>query len=129
MVSLSLILSGVAASFLPTSELKGWLILGGFLSFIFFFAIGPGAYVWVIMSELLPSSVRSKGLSIALFLNSMASAVLASVFLQIQSTLGYGSMLYICGGCTLLYCFIVLKFVPKTTGRSLEDIEKEFMKS
>ncbi|MED7819281.1 MULTISPECIES: sugar porter family MFS transporter [unclassified Francisella] len=128
MVAASLIVTGLLALFLPIGELKGVILLIGFLCFIFFYAIGPGAYIWVIMSELLPNGIRSKALGIALFLNSMASAILASVFLPISNAFGGSSMLFVCGVCSLLYSFIVLKFVPKTTGRSLEDIEKEFMK-
>ena len=129
MVAASLIVTGLLALFLPTGELKGIVLLIGFLCFIFFYAIGPGAYIWVIMSELLPNGIRSKALGMALFLNSMASAILASVFLPISNTFGSSSMLFVCGICSLVYSFIVLRFVPKTTGRSLEDIEKEFMKS
>lgn len=128
MVALTLIIIGVMFLILPTGMLKGCILLVGFISFVFFFAIGPGSYVWVIMSELLPNSIRSKALGIALFLNSMASAILASVFLPIISAFGDSSIFFICGSCTLLYCFIVFKFVPKTSGRSLEDIEKEFIK-
>lgn len=128
MVALTLIMTGFMVLVLPVGMLKGCVLLAGFISFIFFFAIGPGAYVWVIMSELLPNNIRSKALGIALFLNSMASAILASVFLPITAAFGDSSVFFICGGCTLLYCFIVFKFVPKTSGRSLEDIEKEFMK-
>ncbi|MED7789054.1 sugar porter family MFS transporter [Francisella sp. 19X1-34] len=128
MVAASLIVTGLLALFLPIGELKGIVLLIGFLCFIFFYAIGPGAYIWVVMSELLPNGIRSKALGMALFLNSMASAILASVFLPISNTFGSSSMLFVCGICSLVYSFIVLKFVPKTTGRSLEDIEKEFMK-
>ncbi|QIV95914.1 sugar porter (SP) family MFS transporter [Allofrancisella inopinata] len=128
MVSASLIITGLMLWMLPAGEFKGWVLLAGLISFIFFFAIGPGAYVWVIMSELLPNNIRSKALGTALFLNSMASAILASVFLPISYSLGTSSMFFICGGCTLVYCFIVFKFVPKTTGRSLEEIEQEFIK-
>ncbi|AXA33496.1 sugar porter family MFS transporter [Francisella adeliensis] len=128
MVALTLIMTGFMVLILPTGMVKGCVLLAGFISFIFFFAIGPGAYVWVIMSELLPNNIRSKALGIALFLNSMASAILASVFLPITAAFGDSSVFFICGSCTLLYCFIVFKYVPKTSGRSLEDIEKEFMK-
>ncbi|WP_150468411.1 sugar porter family MFS transporter [Francisella sp. SYW-9] len=128
MVAITLILTGIALVILPPSSIKGWVLLIGLICFVFFFAIGSGSYVWVILSELLPNNIRSKALGLALFLNSMASAVLASVFLPITASLGDSSMFFICGAFTLLFGFIVLKFVPKTTGRSLEDIEKEFMK-
>ena len=100
MVSLSLIATGLVMSLIRLSETQGWLILAGMVSFIFFFAIGSGAYMLVIMSELLPGAIRSKALNIALFLNSTASAILASVFLLINNFLGHGSMFYICGICT-----------------------------
>lgn len=128
MVALTLIITGSMIFILPTGILKGCVLLVGFVSFVFFFAIGPGSYVWVIMSELLPNNIRSKALGVALFLNSMASAILASVFLPITAAFGDSSVFFICGSCTLLYCFIVFKFVPKTSGRSLWDIEKEFIK-
>ena len=80
MVSLSLIATGLVMSIIRPSETQGWLILAGMVSFIFFFAIGPGAYILVIMSELLPGAIRSKVLSIALFLNSTASAIIISIF-------------------------------------------------
>ena len=126
MVSVSLIFSGTALYLLPHSSLKGWVLLIGLIAYIIFFAIGPGAYIWVIMSELLPTSFRSKGLAIALFLNSLASALLASVFLTITESLGDGSMFYVCGLCTLVYCYIAYKYIPKTNGKSLEEIENSF---
>lgn len=128
MVAISLILTAIILWMLPVCPLQGWLLLVGFICFIFFFAIGPGAYIWVIMSELLPTQIRSKALAIALFLNSMMSAVLATVFLPITKYMGDSSMFFICGAFTLIYSYLVYKYVPKTTGRSLEEIEQEFMR-
>ncbi|MGQ4001941.1 sugar porter family MFS transporter [Francisellaceae bacterium CB300] len=127
LVGVTLLITAVALWILPVSLLQGWILLVGLVVFIFFFALGPGAYVWVIMSELLPTQIRSKALAVALFLNSMMSAILASVFLPATQHLGDSSMFFICGGFTFLYSFIVYRFVPKTSGRSLEDIEKEFI--
>ena len=101
-------------------------MLAGLLLFIFFFAVGPGALVWIIMSELLPTAVRSKGLAVALFLNSLASAILAAVFLPASQVLGIGGMFVFCGVCTLVYFLVAIFYIPKTKNRSLEDIELEF---
>ncbi|MFV9985279.1 MAG: hypothetical protein AB8V03_07715 [Francisella endosymbiont of Hyalomma asiaticum] len=50
------------------------------------------------MSELLlPGAIRSKALSIALFLNSMSSALLVSVFLPINNFLGNSACFILCG--------------------------------
>lgn len=128
MLSTTLVVTGLVMLFLNPSEMKGYILLIGFCFYAFFFAIGPGAYIWVMMSELLPTNIRSKGLSVALFLNSMTSAILASLFMQVSNNFGMSTMFFICAGCTFLYSFIVFKFIPKTNGRSLEDIEQEFVK-
>ncbi|APC97070.1 sugar porter family MFS transporter [Francisella frigiditurris] len=130
MVSIVLLTLSILMYTMPDTSAKGIVLLIGFILYIFFFAIGPGAYIWVIMSELLPTNIRSKGLAVALFLNSMASAILASSVMPITKHFNgnYGVILGICGVCTLVYSFIAFKFVPKTNGLSLEEIEQGFVK-
>lgn len=130
MLSIVLITLSILLYVMPDTSTKGVVLLIGFILYIFFYAIGPGAYVWVIMSELLPTNIRSKGLAIALFLNSMASAILASSVVPITEYFGgnYCFILGFCGLCTLVYSFIAFKFVPKTNGRTLEEIEQDFVK-
>lgn len=125
-VTIVLILSGIVLGFVPASPLKGYLMLCGLLLFIFFFAAGPGALVWIIMSELLPTAVRSKGLAVALFLNSLASAILASVFLPAASVIGIGGMFIFCGVCTFVYFLVATFYIPNTKNKSLEEIEAGF---
>ncbi|KFJ42022.1 MFS transporter [Francisella philomiragia] len=130
MVSIVLLTLAVLMYTMPDTSAKGMALLIGFILYIFFFAIGPGSYIWVIMSELLPTNIRSKGLAVALFLNSMASAILASSVMPITQYFNgnYGVILGVCGICTLVYSFIAFKFVPKTNGRTLEEIEQGFIK-
>jgi len=125
-VAFVLVASGVVLVLTPSSTLKGYLMLSGLLLFIFFFAVGPGALIWVMMSELLPTAIRSKGLAVALFLNSMASALLASVFLPIANVIGTGGMFIFCGVCSFFYFLIAVFYIPKTKGKSLEEIEACF---
>ncbi|MFV9931150.1 MAG: hypothetical protein AB8V10_05055 [Francisella endosymbiont of Hyalomma asiaticum] len=66
------------------------------------------------MSELLlPGAIRSKALSIALFLNSMSSALLVSVFLPINNFLGNSACFILCGTLTLVYSFIIFIICAK----------------
>ena len=37
--------------------------------FMAFFAVGPGVCVWLALSELMPTRIRSNGMSIALLIN------------------------------------------------------------
>jgi hypothetical protein len=123
---LALIFSAIVyATAAPGAE-KGYLILAGILGFIFFYAVGPGALIWTMMSELLPTRIRSRGLAIALFLNSMASSAMASFFIPMSRSIGYVGVFLVCAGFALLYFLVAVIFVPQTKGKSLEDIEEEF---
>lgn len=125
-IVMALSFSGYISYCLPPSELKGILLLIGILFFILSFAIGPGVVIWLIMSELLPSRIRSSGMAIALFLNSVTSAILAASFLDLADTLGYAGLFWMCAGFTLIYFMTVFFYVPETKKKTLEQIEKQF---
>ena len=125
-VAITLVVCGLVLNLMPASPEKGWIMFAGLISFIFFFAVGPGAVIWVILSELLPTAVRSKGLAVALFLNSLASAGLAAIFLPTASVIGVGGMFIICGLCTFVYFLVAMFYIPKTRNQSLEEIEAKF---
>src|SRR5271166_6149863 len=52
----------------PTAH-NGWLVAISLFVFMAFFAIGPGVCVWLALSELMPTRIRSNGMSIALLIN------------------------------------------------------------
>src|SRR5207342_1639339 len=52
---------------------RGWLVAICLFVFMAFFAIGPGVCVWLALSELMPTRIRSNGMSIALLLNQAVS--------------------------------------------------------
>ena len=108
------------------SLLKGELLTLGLFVFIFFFAIGPGVVVWLVLSELLPMSIRSKGMAICLFVNSAISAILASIFLIMAHRLGFQSVFWLCGSCTILYFLLAMYALPETKNKTLEEIEIGF---
>ncbi len=111
----------------PTT-LDGYLVFAGLITFVIGYAIGPGVVVWLAISELMPTKIRSVGMSVCLFANSAVSAVLASVFLVLVEKIHISGVFFLCGGCTVLY-FIIAKFVLlETKNKSLEDIEQHFMK-
>ena len=62
--------------------------------FVVFFSFGPGVCVWVVAAELLPASVRAKGMSFALLGNQIVTAAIASVFLPVASRFGYAPLFF-----------------------------------
>jgi hypothetical protein len=108
------------------SAANGWIMAICLYLFVAFYAMGPGVCVWLALSELMPTRIRSNGMSIALVINQLVSTTLAAVFLPVVGKHGYSSMFFVFVGCTVVYFLTVLLFLPETKGKTLEEIEKHF---
>ena len=106
--------------------LHGWLVAVGLYGFVAFYALGPGVCVWLALSELMPTRIRSNGMSIALVINQMVSTTLAAIFLPVVGKYGYSMMFFLFCGFTLVYLLTVAFFLPETKGKTLEEIEAHF---
>ena len=107
-------------------HLKAALSLIGLLVFIMSFAVGPGIVIWLVMSELFPTSVRGKGLALCLFFNSLGSTVASSLFLTLTSAITLGGVYWLAAFFSFCY-YLVAKFgLPETRARSLEEIQESF---
>jgi MFS family permease len=104
----------------------GWLVAIGLYLFVSFYAMGPGVCVWVALSELMPTRIRSNGMSIALVINQLVSTTLAGIFLPVVSKYGYSTMFFLFSAFTLVYLATVTFFLPETKGKTLEEIEQFF---
>ncbi|PTY08376.1 MFS transporter [Opitutaceae bacterium EW11] len=109
----------------PTAR-HGWLTAVCVFAFMAFFAIGPGVCVWLALSELMPTRIRSNGMSIALLINQAVSTGIAAVFLPTVGKYGYATMFFVFAGCTVVYFVTAAFFLPETKGRTLEEIEAHF---
>ena len=108
------------------SKANGWLTAICILAFISFYAAGPGVCVWLALSELMPTRIRSNGMSIALLLNQFVSTTIAAVFLPMVGNYGYAAMFFFWAGCTVIYFLTAAFFLPETKGKTLEEIEAHF---
>lgn len=109
-------------------EGHGWLIAVFLYIFVAFYAAGPGVCVWLALSELMPTRIRSNGMSIALVLNQLVSTTLAVIFLPVASKYGYSAMFFMFAGFTVIYFLTAVFFLPETKGKTLEEIEERFAK-
>lgn len=105
---------------------NGWLVAISLFVFMAFFAIGPGVCVWLALSELMPTRIRSNGMSIALLINQAVSTGIAAVFLPTVGRYGYSTMFFGFAACTVIYFITAAVFLPETKGKTLEEIEAHF---
>ena len=111
----------------PT-ETTGWLVTACLCLFIAAFSVGPGVVVWLALSELMPTRIRSTGMGIALLLNQGVSTAIAAVFLPTVGNYGYAAMFLFWAACTVVYFITAAFFLPETKGKTLEEIEEYFEK-
>lgn len=104
----------------------GWMVAIGLYIFMAFFALGPGVCVWLALSELMPTRIRSNGMSVALVINQLVSTTLAAIFLPFVSKHGYSSIFFVFASFTVVYLLVVALFLPETKGKTLEEIEAHF---
>ena len=104
----------------------GWLVALCLFGFMAFFAVGPGVCVWLALSELMPTRIRSNGMSIALLINQFVSTTIAAVFLPTVGKYGYAAMFFFWSGCTVIYFLTSAFLLPETKGKTLEEIEEHF---
>jgi MFS transporter, SP family, solute carrier family 2 (myo-inositol transporter), member 13 len=110
---------------IPESE-NGWLLAITMFVFVAFYAVGPGVCVWLALSELMPTRIRSNGMSIALVMNQAVSAAIAAIFLPTVGKYGYSVMFFGFAACTVIYFITAVWFLPETKGKTLEEIEAIF---
>jgi len=104
----------------------GRLVALSLYVFMSFFAVGPGVCVWLALSELMPTRIRSNGMSIALVINQLVSTTLAGIFLPFVSRYGYSMIFFLFAGFSVVYLLTAIFFLPETKGKTLEEIEKYF---
>lgn len=105
---------------------NGWMVAITLFVFMAFFAIGPGVCVWLALSELMPTRIRSNGMSIALVINQAVSTTIAAIFLPTVGKYGYSTMFFGFAACTVIYFVTAAWFLPETKGKTLEEIEAHF---
>ena len=120
-------LSGLSALFF-TNHTSGVLVLVFILGYIAFFAASLGPALWVISAELFPNRLRSKGMSIAIVSLWMACTVVTIAFPIMLEKLNGGITFLIFALICLANLLYVVRYVPETKGKTLEELEKEFAK-
>jgi len=113
-------LVGVAAVFFTQSHQSYlvWLLVG----YIFFFAFSQGAVIWVYISEVFPTRVRSKGQSVGSSSHWIMNAIISGTF-PLLAKYSAGAPFVFFAAMMVLQFFVVLFVYPETKGYTLEQMQ------
>ena len=114
-------LVGVAAAI--RSAAPGGVVLALVLIYVACFAVGVGTGTWVVMSEICPTRVRGRGMSVATLALWCGTLGVTLTFLSlVRGLTAPGAFLLYAVVCIAAFVF-VWRGIPETKGRSLEEIE------
>ena len=100
------------------------LILFAILGFVASFAISIGPVMWVLFSELFPNNVRGMAISFVGLINSAVAFLVTFIFPWELENLGSANTFLIYGVFAVIGLVFVMRVLPETKGRSLEELEK-----
>ncbi len=116
----------IGAGRIAPSAATGGIVTACLMAFIASFAIGPGVCVWLALSELMPTRIRSRGMGYGLLINQGVSTAIAALFLPVVNRYGYAPMFFFWAACTIANFLIAAFLLPETKGNTLEEIEASF---
>jgi hypothetical protein len=105
------------------------LILIGILGFVASFAVSLGPVMWVLFSELFPNRIRGKAISFAGLINSSIAFLVTFAFPWELENLGNATTFLIYAVFAFAGLAMVIKILPETKGKTLEQIESELVGS
>ena len=110
------------------TNINATLVLIGVLGFIACFAFSLGPVMWVLLSELFPNKYRGFAIGVIAFVNSFISWIVQLLFPWELSNLGNALTFFIFGAIACIGFFVMIKILPETKGKSLEQIERELVR-
>ncbi len=92
------------------------------------FAIGLGPIPWVLVSEIFPLAIRAHAIALMVFISWINTFLVVYSFPRFLASLGAAGSFTIYTIFTILTFFLLLKIVPETKGKTLEEIETALYK-
>lgn len=123
-------LSGIAACMLLLAWAFGAgdgahpaLTLAAIMGFVASFAVSLGPVMWVLFSELFPNRVRGVAISFVGLVNSATAFLVTLIFPWQLQALGSATTFLLYGLFAIAGLAFVVRVLPETKGRSLEELE------
>lgn len=113
----------LAAAFLLKPP-PGGFIIGVILFCAGSYTLGLAPVTWVVLSEIFPTRIRGRAMSVATVSLWMACTILTFTFLSLVSALTISGAFLIYSAMCALEIILVWRAVPETSGKTLEEIAR-----
>jgi MFS family permease len=117
---ISLLSAGIA---LQVGGMQGYGVLALLCAFVAFFAFSIGPIKWIVISEIFPTRIRARAMSIATAALWATDAGINFLFPEVRDRFGVSAMFFLCAALLAIQLIVVWRALPETKGMTLEAIE------
>ncbi|MDR3528615.1 MAG: sugar porter family MFS transporter [Rhizomicrobium sp.] len=109
---------------------SSYVAIAAVVVYIIGFSFSWGPIVWVLLAEMYPNSIKGQAMSIAVAAQWVANFIVSQTFPMLDGSsalnraFNHGFAYWLYGASAVVAAWFVLRYVPETKGRSLEDMEK-----
>jgi sugar porter (SP) family MFS transporter len=101
------------------------LALIALVVYIASFAMGLGPVFWLMISEIFPLEIRGPAMAVCTIANWTFNFIVSFTFLTLTSTIGKAATFWLYAVIGVIAIVFFYRRVPETSGRSLEDIQRD----
>ncbi|HXX70943.1 MAG TPA: sugar porter family MFS transporter [Candidatus Acidoferrum sp.] len=120
---LSLALLGIGFLTETPTPTLAWVSVVCVMAYVACFAISLGPIFWLMIAEIYPLKLRSRAMALATMANWGSNLLVALTFLSLLRALGRPWTFWLYAFVGVLAWIFVLRMVPETKGKTLEQIE------
>ncbi len=119
----------ISLGFVFFGSASGYLALLCMMLYVASFAMSWGPVTWVLLSEIFPNKIRGRALAIAVAAQWTSNYLVSLTFPMmndnsyLKEKFNHGFAYWIYGIMSVLATLFILKFVPETKGKTLEEME------
>ncbi|NJM79855.1 MAG: D-xylose transporter XylE [Flavobacterium sp.] len=127
--ALGMAIAMFALGFVFFAQSTGYLALFCMMLYVASFALSWGPITWVLLSEIFPNKIRGRAMAIAVAAQWISNYLVSLTFPMMDDNsylteqFNHGFAYWIYGLMSVLAMFFVLKFVPETKEKTLEEME------
>ena len=124
----------ISLGFAFYAEIGGYAALICMMLYVAAFALSWGPVTWVLLSEIFPNDIRNKAMPIAVAAQWLSNWLVSTSFpvmnenSYLVDTFNNGFAYWIYGVMSILAAVFVLKFIPETKGKTLEEMNSLWKK-
>ncbi|WP_299671487.1 D-xylose transporter XylE [uncultured Polaribacter sp.] len=127
--ALGMAVAMISLGFVFFSGATGYFALFCMMLYVASFAMSWGPVAWVLLAEIFPNKIRGRALAVAVAAQWISNYVVSLTFPMMNDNsyltglFNHGFAYWVYGVMSVLAMLFILKYVPETKGKTLEEME------